>query len=287
VAGRLRWIAAHATRRDDRRLEDLLDPSFAPRRSWATELGQDPEAKRKKHEKRRLLQGRPRPGAAPDRAALVAWIRSAFEVLEDTRIAALLMGFAPVVLALDVADLPGAERRERRRLRKVQSLLSEIDPSAAERMAAEDAADVEAPEPEADDGALDDWDDPAERLLELVKRRTVGRTALVISNRKDPLLEQTLRDTFGFSELAWCEGSPRRVQTMSERVAAGTYDFVLSATGFQSHSVDAHMVRACRRAQAFYVRVHRGRRLACILALAREMGLGEDEDAPARSAAAG
>lgn len=49
---------------------------------------------------------------------------------------------------------------------------------------------------------------------------------------------------------------------------------VLGATGFQSHSMDGHMVQACRRPGIPYVRVHRDRRLACILAISRELGLG-------------
>ena len=286
VMGRLRWIAGHVSRRDDKRLDELVNPAWRPRRTWADALGQDPEAKRRKRRKRALLQGRPRAGTEVARADLLEWLVQAFEVLDDQRIAALLSAFAPVVVTFSADEIAGGDRRLRRRLRKVQDILSKLDAEEADRLAAEVETpdDEEVEEDDAFDGGEGDGDDPAERLLGAVSLHTRGRAALFVSNRKDPLLEQTLRDTFHFAELAWCEGSPRRVQTMSERVAAGTYDFVLSATGFQSHSVDGHMVRACRRAKASYVRVHRGRRLACILALARELGIGEAGGQPGAEA---
>jgi hypothetical protein len=48
---------------------------------------------------------------------------------------------------------------------------------------------------------------------------------------------------------------------------------VLSATGFQVHGVDAAVSRAASAASVVYVRVNRGRPVACVQAIAREYGL--------------
>jgi hypothetical protein len=95
---------------------------------------------------------------------------------------------------------------------------------------------------------------------------------LFVSNREDPELGSRLRDLLGI-EITWCDGSLRRVQAQCERIKAGSYELVLSATGFQVHGVDSALARAASSADVPYVRVNRGRPVACVQAIAREFGL--------------
>jgi hypothetical protein len=72
-----------------------------------------------------------------------------------------------------------------------------------------------------------------------------------------------------------CDGSLRRVQAQCARISSGAYEMVISATGFQEHGTDAALNCACKPARVPYIRVGRGRPLACVQALAREFGLAE------------
>lgn len=242
----------------------LLDPTTKPRQPWAAELGEDPRAKLRKTERRRVLRAAPGPGPV-GAEALSAWLGEALEVLDDERIAALL-GPHKAAFAMLNPEVPPPgvkQRRWKRRLAKLSTLVAGADPTAPPPPMEEEPEPAAAPPVEA----------PADALLTEVVHHTRGRSALFIGNRKDPALQEELRSTFGFAQLDWSEGGNRRLQDLRDRVAGGTYHYVLGATGFQSHSMDAQMVKACRKAGALYVRVHRGRRLACTLALARELGV--------------
>ena len=94
---------------------------------------------------------------------------------------------------------------------------------------------------------------------------------LFASNRFDARLEARLTELLGV-KMAGCDGGPRRVQSQCERIAQGSYDLVLSATGFQDHAVDGALAHAANLAGIPYVRVNRGRPLACAQAIVRELG---------------
>lgn len=275
LLGRLRWITAQADRRDPG-LTQLLDPTHHPRRSWAQDLHQNPEAKRKQRLRKAVLQRRPWPTNEPGTESVVSWLLDAFQVLEAERIAKLVAPFHDLVMSLEPDDLPDTNRHKRRRLRQVKKFLGSISEEEVQSIVAEIgepvAGDDDAPEDEYVEEERPTRD-PGDILLEAVRPRTRGKRALFVSNRNDPDLETAIRDCFAFGQLDWCEGSPRRVQTVAERVSKGSYDIVLGATGFQSHSMDTHLIRACRRASVPYVRVHRGRQLACTIAIARELGI--------------
>ena len=91
--------------------------------------------------------------------------------------------------------------------------------------------------------------------------------AIVVAARHTDLLGITI---------TWCDGSLRRVQAQCERIQRGSYDLILSATGFQVHGVDSALARAASAAGVPYVRVNRGRPVACVQAIAREFGLTSD-----------
>jgi hypothetical protein len=278
LMGRLRWLAQQL----DGRYEDVdqgLAAEFRPSRPWAQELGQDPDAKRKKQLKKSVLQSRPWIGDRPGAEAVVSWLVDAFKVLEAERIAQLVAPMREVVVELGPDDIPGANRNKRRRLRQVQKYLSTLD-GDGNVVASEldDMDDLDGPDDAAEADVEDAPEpeqvvDPKIALFEAVRQKTAGLRALFVSNRTDPDLEAKLMATFQFGELDWSEGSTRRLQTLAERVSGGSYDLVLGATGFQSHSMDTHLIKACKRAGTPYVRVHRGRALACALALSRELGI--------------
>ena len=269
LMGRLRWVSSQLDRRDEE-LERMLDAAHHPFRSWAHQLGQDPNAKKKKKLKRDLLRSRPMAHQAPDAAGISDWLFKALDVLAAERIAELLAPFRGHVDGLDPDALTGeSSRRGRRQLRAVQKYMAGGD--GASELDADSI--VEEVEDTSQTAELPVVSDPARDLLEAVLPETRGKRALFVSNRTDPDLERIIREVFEFSDLDWCEGSPRRVQTVAERVAGGMYDIVLGATGFQSHSMDSHLMKACKKAAVPYVRVHRGRQLACTLALARELGI--------------
>jgi hypothetical protein len=72
------------------------------------------------------------------------------------------------------------------------------------------------------------------------------------------------------------------VQAQSARLAKGGFDLVLFASGFKSHAVDAALAKAAQVARVPFVRVNRGRPVACVQAIAREFGvLGDSEGARA------
>ena len=89
------------------------------------------------------------------------------------------------------------------------------------------------------------------------------------------------RQLFEFAELDWLAGETKRRQALVTPIASGTYQFVLGATGFLSHSIDGQISQACRKGKVPYVRVHRGRPLACLRAMQRELGLEEGSNHPA------
>ncbi len=97
-----------------------------------------------------------------------------------------------------------------------------------------------------------------------------------MSNRADPNLRDRLREIFEFEDLDWSAGETKRRQSLVGPIQSGSYHFVLGATGFLSHSIDGQISQACRKGQVPYVRVHRGRPLACLRAMARELGLEEN-----------
>lgn len=268
LAGRMRWLASRVKAASP--VAKLLDPATRPTRPWAAELGQDPEAKRHKLLKRKVLQTAPGPDREADPIEVTRWVGEAIEVLPDERIAAYLAPHEGLAAALIGDAMPEGTnaRRWKRRLTKIQKLALGMDPGAPPPPVeeVEDLGEVADPEAKRED--------PAEALLQEVLPRTRDKAALFIGNRRDPNLHEELQETFAFSRLDWCEGGPRRLQDVRDRVTSGRYDFVLGATGFQSHSMDSQMVQACRRSGIPYVRVHRGRRLACILAISRELGLG-------------
>lgn len=266
----------------------LLEPEYCPDRPWAQLLGKDQETLQRRREVKEVFASVPHVASRPSDDELVAWLVRALP-LSDTHHASIVGAMAPFkdhVVALDARRFPEADRRTRRRLAKLQRELA--NPGAAVLDAPEGDIADESPsqppaEPAAEPAAEPSNPMPVE-LLEPVVARTRGKHALFVSNRADPALRDRLRELFEFESIEWSQGEPKRRQALTGPIASGAYDFVLGATGFLSHSVDGQIGRACKKGHVPYIRVHRGRPLACLRAMARELGIDNGGDPQAAEA---
>ncbi|MFO0602711.1 MAG: hypothetical protein U0324_06025 [Polyangiales bacterium] len=278
LMGRFRyWLREHQGRFPD--VSRTLDADYCPDRSWAALLGLDPETVARNRELRELFHDPPKAEDNPDLAALQTWLGRAL-LYSDTHLAQIVAAMQPFRDALATVDadkLPNADRRMRRRFSKLQKEL--LSPEAAEAPLPSEPIAPEAPElpsdPVSDTAAI-----PAD-LREPILPYTRGKNALFVSNRADPTLRDRLKQLFEFAELDWLAGETKRRQALVTPIASGTYQFVLGATGFLSHSIDGQISQACRKGKVPYVRVHRGRPLACLRAMQRELGLEEGSNHPA------
>jgi hypothetical protein len=113
---------------------------------------------------------------------------------------------------------------------------------------------------------------PTEALVASVRDRTSGLRALFVATTDDPAVKARLEETLGLS-VTTSDEAPAHVQSEIGRIEEGSYDLLVAATEFRSSPADSRFAHACRRANIPYVRVYRGRTLACARAIAREMGI--------------
>jgi hypothetical protein len=284
AARRIRWLRAHVG--DDvawgttigtlRRtlanhpagleaVSTLLEPVYCPTQPWAYVIGYDPEKRKRQRLRRQVLTSVPASSAAGE--LIASWIVLAIDAGLTT--AEIVERLAPqrdrAEALLGLEPPASADRRVRTRFRRALALLSNGgDEVVAEEVDLDEAAPGEP-------GDLP----PVHPLVARVRQAVNGRRALFVSNREDPALRERIEDSFGLA-ITWCVGDPRRIDAHTQRIRHGAYDLVLSATGFQSHSVDRVLAEACRAASVRLVRVDHGRPLACARALAREYGIGAD-----------
>lgn len=247
-------------------LRDAIDPSSAPgAESTSRVAGGEPVAQGDDAEADALAALASllddAPSADDSHDVVLAWIAQAVDHLPTTELAANLAAVAPTVAAIDVAAI--ADRRIRRRVRDVQGALNGAHARGAPS-SDEDAAADDAPA-HARHAAL-------AALRAEVRAHTNGKRALFVSNRPDPQLARAIEDTLGV-DVSWCESTPRRIDAERERIAQHRYDIVLAATGFLDHTHANEIARAAKNADVLHVRVDRGRPLACVLAIARDLGI--------------
>jgi len=268
LAGRLRWWAF-------RREPALggpgreLEASFAPAQSWASLLGLDPEVRRVQV---RALEVLSNPPEIDGKSSLIVWLREALPY-GDTyhgNIVKLMEAHRDLVLSLAAEELPDSDRRLRRRLMRLQEDLQNTPASLRALTLPSDARDVVIhADLLAEAGALKVPERLPTALLARVRTATNGKRSVLVGNRRDPELQASLQDAFGFASLELKIAEPRRAQALGEAIEEGQYDMVLAATGFQLQSLDHLLSRACRTAGVPYLRVNRGLPLACLRALAR------------------
>jgi hypothetical protein len=108
-------------------------------------------------------------------------------------------------------------------------------------------------------------------LIARVRGAYSGKRLVFVGTRRDPDLQARLTGAIPCAELEWRVAEPKRMQDLGEAIASKQYDVVLSALGFSSLGADPLLARACREAGIGYLRVNRGRPIACLRALARSV----------------
>ena len=251
------------------RVRDILENRHKPTQPWARQLGEReapaPESVVVESPAKLLADIE---GAKASKEALMAWLVRAFDVLSTPDLVLHVAPLREAINGLTEEELNHSDRRVRRRLRDLVKRMGEVAAVPIK----------EAPKPEPEEETTQDEPLVARALDALsmvVRAQTQGRRALFVSNREDPELGARLADLLGIT-ITWCDGSLRRVQAQCERIQRGSYDLILSATGFQVHGVDSALARAASAAGVPYVRVNRGRPVACVQAIAREFGLTSD-----------
>jgi len=264
IAGRLRCIA-HRHARTFPELGGVLARNYRPRGGWAHELGQDPTAKLKRRRSREAYESRPRTNA--EASEVRTWLLKAFDVFTNPQIAGMVDEFRETLLALDHREFP--DSRARKRLRRLQEMLTAG--TAKPALVAEiQAAAEEVKKDWVVPGGAEAAPDPRDILRERARVHTRGRSLLFVSNRKDPQLEQRLSEVLEPSGLDWCDGKSRQIDSAVERIRTGRYDLVIGATGFMAHKDERKLVDACA-GLAGYVRAFKGRELACLRAIVRDL----------------
>lgn len=259
-----------------------IEPNFVPERPWALVLRAEAmatadaqrrleEEARRAEELGRVLEDAPRPEASPSVEELAAWLARALPFTDayQAEVAGAMLPFRERVLELDPANIEGADRRIRRRLAKLRESLA--NPSTLEHPPASTRRAVSVVQP-VDELLVPELSSDGSELRKRVVEHTKGRRAVFVSNRSDEGLRERIEELFDFEVLDWVEAEPRRIDALSDTIAAGAYDFVLGATGFMDHTVDGKLSRACKRTEARYIRVNRGRPTACLRAVARSLG---------------
>jgi hypothetical protein len=267
--GRLRWLLPACPGARER-LEDLLSAAYVPAAPWADILlGPELEARRRA----RIAEIASRVPQRPvERELLVAWIREAVDLLGNPQLAALLVPIRGEVGAAVEHLRDGADRRMRRRIDGLLERLESLGDAEAARLRSGIASEDGAPSTPLLATSTEARPDARAALVARVRPHTERQRAVLVSNRLDPMLQDALEEELGL-RVTPAEATPRRLRAVCERIRAGSYELVLSATGFQDHSTDAALKRATRAANIPLVRVDRGRPLACVRALARELNL--------------
>ena len=247
------------------RVRDVLDHRSKPPVPWAKLLGEAPEPAAPPGESPEELR-KALAAATVTKDTLLAWLIRAFDVINTPDLVALMVPIKHILADFSEETLNHPDRRVRRRLRELVKRVATAEdaPPPAKSEPAPREVDETIDEPVAEH-ALD-------ALAARVRAQTQGKKALFVSNREDPELGARLEELLGI-QIAWCDGSLRRVQAQCERIKGGSYDLILSATGFQVHGVDSALARAASAGNVPYVRVNRGRPVACVQAIAREFGL--------------
>ncbi len=249
------------------RVRDALDAKHKPPTTWSALLGEAAEPSASAATIAELVASLPEDQKSRD--TLFTWLVKAIDVFNTPDLAGLLQPLKDEVAAIADAAADHEDRRIRRRLRELSRRVQATSQEEANRVRKTLKVKVK---PEGDDKEESGASQLLSQLASTVRAHTEGKRALLVSNRDDSELQQKLEELLGMS-VSVCDGSVRRVQAQCERIANGSYDIVLSATGFQLHSIDGSLAKAANAASVPYVRVNRGRPLACVQAIAREFGL--------------
>ena len=293
LVGKLRQKAS-ALHDDGATLRKLLDSNFDPQAPWRDVVARgdaetsawsapappstssSPTVSRAMELRSSLIEaGSPPRWSEPQ---WLAWLADALVAFDTASLVDLLRPLRVHVAPFEATAF--ADRRSRRRFREVLGALADArDVGALSSTSLAAGDDIVDADDDDDDEAIDVGEAAFNALVARVREQTHGKAAVFVSNREDPALALKLSELLGLS-LTWIESTPRRLEAACEKIARGSHQLVLSATGFQLHSADASLSRASRSAGVPFVRVNRGRPVACVLAIARELGIDRQPTKP-------
>jgi hypothetical protein len=263
VMGRLRRLRLPpGPRRTE--LQNTLDPARKPVAPWSASIANMPVDAARREMAAKLLDELAELGPGED--SMSAWLRRAFPVVPLPDLAERLRPRRAQVAAVAERATAYEDRRDRRKLRDLVELLDAGDVEDAPVSGVREIRSSHEEEDEDEAASEIGEESGLQKLCDGLRPRTRGHRVLLVGNRSDDKLEARLAELLGI-RVTTCDGSPRRLQAQCERIARGSYDLVLIATSFQSHSTDDTLARATRAAAIPYVRVKRGRLLACVLAI--------------------
>ncbi|MBI2374704.1 MAG: hypothetical protein HYV07_11970 [Deltaproteobacteria bacterium] len=258
LVGRLRWWAF----RRDPALNPVareLEPSYSPSVAWASLLGFDAEKQTRDRELREMLTNPPPAGATPEqlREYLERVLR--FTDTHHGNVVAALEANALQVIELGEQAFAEDSKLAKRWRAVADALIAGTAPAVS-------PLPSESPQVELASGPKETLPDAT---LDVIRRRTEGKRAVLVTSRRDPELHAKLQDAFRFSTLDTRIPEARRIETLAGAIQGGSYDLVLAAIGFQNRDTDAALARACHDASVRYVRVNRARPIVCLRALVR------------------
>ncbi len=236
--------------------------------SWAALCGIAPATSTPSKEVTRAELLKALPGAVCSPADLGAWLLKAFDAWSGPDLAKVLeLAGGDVVAAVATVVFPElASDAVRRCKRRHTALVDHLRPAPSP------AAPAPTPPEDGDDAEVEVPVQEIERRAGLVRPHVQGKRVLLVSNRVDAELGKRLTGLLG-CKLTVKEATNTRLDAAAKQIVKGTYDLVLSLTGFQVHGTDLKLQDACGRTGIRYVRVNRGRPLAVVQALARDFGL--------------
>jgi hypothetical protein len=110
---------------------------------------------------------------------------------------------------------------------------------------------------------------PPSTLVDAARGRCAGKRIVVVSHRRDPDLRGRLGEVLEAASLEWTVAEPSRLKALGDQIHGKSFDLVLGALGLQAPAPDRFLADACRRSDTLYLRVNRGRPIACLRALAQ------------------
>ncbi len=116
-------------------------------------------------------------------------------------------------------------------------------------------------------GAPSPTNGPPAKLVTQARERCAGKRIVIVSHRRDPELQRRVEGALQGASIDWAVSEPKRLEALAQTI--GDYDLVLGALGLQAPRPDCALARACRVADTPYLRVNRGRPVACLRAIAR------------------
>lgn len=114
--------------------------------------------------------------------------------------------------------------------------------------------------------------DDDEILWRRIRPHTEGKRIAIVTNRDDRQLKDELQRRLG-AKIKWVLAKPRKIGALTKSIRDGNYGMVIAFTGWIKHKTDANLSSAARKSKTTYVRADKGRPRACLLAIAREVGV--------------